>query len=69
MVWSPSCVTYRVCGHLAILQVNFALRRLGDLNDCDLYMAGPPAMIDAALKDTVMAGKAAAERVFFDRFY
>jgi NAD(P)H-flavin reductase len=48
---------------------DIALRRLGDLNDCDLYMAGPPAMIDAALKDTVMAGKAAAERVFFDRFY
>jgi toluene monooxygenase electron transfer component len=45
-----------------------ALRELGDLNGCDVYMAGPPAMIDAALKDTVLAGRAAADRVFFDRF-
>lgn len=45
-----------------------ALRELGDLNRFDVYMAGPPAMIDAALKDTVLAGRAAADRVFFDRF-
>ena len=45
-----------------------ALRCLGDLNKCDVYMAGPPAMIDAALKDTVMVGRACADRVYFDRF-
>lgn len=46
-----------------------ALQQLDDLTGCDVYMAGPPAMIDAALRDTVLAGKAAADRVFFDRFY
>lgn len=46
-----------------------AIQQLDDLTGCDVYMAGPSAMIDAALRDTVLVGKAAADRVFFDRFY
>jgi len=45
-----------------------ALRVVGSLRDYDVYMAGPPAMIDAVLKDTVLAGHALIDRVFFDRF-
>ena len=45
-----------------------ALRVVGNLSSYDVYMAGPPAMIDAVLKDTVLAGHAVADRVFFDRF-
>ena len=45
-----------------------ALRIVGNLSDYDVYMAGPPAMINAVLKDTVLAGHALAERVFFDSF-
>ena len=34
----------------------------------DLYMAGPPGMIDSVLRDLVSTGMAQADRVFFDRF-
>jgi toluene monooxygenase electron transfer component len=34
----------------------------------DIYLAGPPAMIDAALRALVREGDAVADRVFFDRF-
>jgi NAD(P)H-flavin reductase/ferredoxin len=44
------------------------LAECADLSKCDLYMAGPPAMIDSLLAKTVTAGKITANRVFFDRF-
>lgn len=34
----------------------------------DLYMAGPPGLIDSVLRDFVATGRARADRVFFDRF-
>lgn len=34
----------------------------------DIYLAGPPPMIDAALRTLVREGDAEADRVFFDRF-
>ena len=34
----------------------------------DLYMAGPPGMIDSVLRELVSTGMAQADRVFFDRF-
>jgi NAD(P)H-flavin reductase/ferredoxin len=39
-----------------------------DVAECDLYMAGPPAMIDDLLIKAVREGKVQATRVFFDRF-
>ena len=41
---------------------------LGSTVNGDLYMAGPPGLIDCVLHDLVAAGKARADRVFFDRF-
>lgn len=35
----------------------------------DIYLAGPPGMIDAALRTLVRDGDAEADRVFFDRFF
>lgn len=35
----------------------------------DIYLAGPPGMIDAALRALVRDGDAEADRVFFDRFF
>lgn len=40
-----------------------------DLAGHDVYAAGPSAMVDALLAATVRAGRAAADRVFFDRFW
>jgi NAD(P)H-flavin reductase len=39
-----------------------------DLSDLDLYLCGPAGMVDACLAQLVRSGKAAADRVFFDRF-
>ena len=39
-----------------------------DLSSCDLYMAGPPGLINGVLHETVGTGRAQADRVFFDRF-
>jgi NAD(P)H-flavin reductase len=39
-----------------------------DLAGCDLYMAGPSAMIDSLVAGTIRCGKIPADRVFFDRF-
>ena len=41
---------------------------VGDTLSDDLYMAGPPGLIDSVLRGFVAAGKARADRVFFDRF-
>lgn len=38
------------------------------LLDHDIYMAGPVGMVDACLTDLVRSGRAAADRVWFDRF-
>ena len=40
-----------------------------DLTSHDLYVAGPTAMVDALLATLVRTGRAAADRVFFDRFW
>jgi len=40
-----------------------------DLTGHDLYVAGPAAMVDALLAALVRTGRAAADRVFFDRFW
>jgi NAD(P)H-flavin reductase/ferredoxin len=39
-----------------------------ELDGVDLYLAGPTGMIDACLAALVRTQKAAADRVFFDRF-
>ena len=39
-----------------------------DLSLCDLYMAGPPGLVDHVLRELVATGRAQADRVFFDRF-
>ena len=43
-------------------------RDIGDLHFCDLYMAGPPGLIDHVMRELVATGRAQADRVFFDRF-
>jgi NAD(P)H-flavin reductase/ferredoxin len=40
----------------------------GDFGGCDLYMAGPPGLIDSVMREFVATGRAQADRVFFDRF-
>jgi toluene monooxygenase electron transfer component len=39
-----------------------------DLARCDLYMAGPPGLVDHVLRELVATGRVQADRVFFDRF-
>lgn len=39
-----------------------------DLRDHDLYLAGPPGMVTAALRRLVREGTAPADRVFVDKF-
>lgn len=39
-----------------------------DLADHDIYLAGPPPMVDAALAALVRSGRAHADHVHFDRF-
>ena len=46
-----------------------ALAAMEALDACDLYMAGPPGLIDAALRPAMRSGKVAPGRIFFDRFY
>ena len=41
---------------------------LPDLTGADVYMAGPPAMIDALMQRFVNEGRVDCDRVFFDRF-
>ena len=43
-------------------------RDVDDLAACDLYMAGPPGLVDHVLRDIVAGKRAQADRVFFDRF-
>lgn len=42
-------------------------RHESDLSDADLYLCGPPPMIDAAM-DTLQAKGADPKRIFFDKF-
>ncbi|NDZ17403.1 oxidoreductase FAD-binding subunit [Variovorax sp. WS11] len=41
---------------------------IGNALSNDLYLAGPPGLIDSVLRDFVATGRARADRVFFDRF-
>lgn len=41
---------------------------MGDAMTSDLYLAGPPGLVDSVLRDFVATGRARADRVFFDRF-
>ncbi len=41
---------------------------LPDLTGADVYMAGPPGMIDAIMERFVSEGRVDCDRVFFDRF-
>jgi NAD(P)H-flavin reductase len=45
-----------------------AIADLPDLTGADVYMAGPPAMIDALLQRLVAGHHVDLDRVFFDRF-
>lgn len=45
------------------------LAALPALPASDLYMAGPPGLVDALLKPAMRSGKIAPGRIFFDRFY
>ena len=44
------------------------LTDLPDLTGCDVYMAGPPGMIDALLRRFVSESRIDSDRLFFDRF-
>ena len=46
-----------------------ALAAMEELDTCDLYMAGPPGLIDATLRPAMRSGKVAPGRIFFDRFF
>lgn len=41
---------------------------IGDALSSDLYLAGPPGLVDSVMRDFVATGRARADRVFFDRF-
>lgn len=43
-------------------------RDVHDLHSRDLYMAGPPGLVDHVMRELVATGRAQADRVFFDRF-
>lgn len=45
-----------------------ALAAMEELGECDLYMAGPPGLIDATLRPAMRSGRVAPGRIFFDRF-
>ncbi len=45
------------------------LAALDGLSESDLYMAGPPGLIDALLRPVMRSEKIAPDRIFFDRFY
>ena len=44
------------------------LQECPDLGNCDLYCAGPRAMIDSLISQTIGENRIPADRVFFDRF-
>ncbi len=46
-----------------------ALAAMEALDACDLYMAGPPGLIDATLRPAMRSGRVAPGRIFFDRFF
>ena len=54
------------CRHGAVGDV--MSRDVHDLPSCDLYMAGPPGLVDHVMRELVASGRAQADRVFFDRF-
>ena len=54
------------CRHGAVGEVMSG--EVDDLSICDLYMAGPPGLVDHVLRELVATGRAQADRVFFDRF-
>jgi NAD(P)H-flavin reductase/ferredoxin len=41
---------------------------VADLSDHDVYLAGPPAMVEASLRRLVRDGTAPADRLFVDKF-
>lgn len=51
------------------LILDHLITEIPDLTTRDVYLAGPTPMVDAAMRELVRAGRAAADRVFFDRFY
>lgn len=44
------------------------LEECPDLGNCDLYCAGPRAMIDSLISQTIGENRIPADRVFFDQF-
>ena len=42
---------------------------VSDLTQTSIYMAGPPAMVDAVLGGCVLERGVPADRIYFDRFY
>ena len=48
---------------------DIVLSALDRLSESDLYMAGPPGLIDALLRPVMRSEKIAPGRIFFDRFY
>jgi toluene monooxygenase electron transfer component len=45
------------------------IRRVPDLTERDVYMAGPPPMIDAVVRACILERKMPADRIRFDRFF
>lgn len=54
--------------HRSGLVGDAVLADLPDLTGCDVYMAGPPGMIDTLLQRFVSEGRVDCDRLFFDRF-
>ena len=63
---NPSASDPEGCRHGLVGEVMAA--ELGAVLEDDLYMAGPPGLVDSVLRGFVGAGRARADRVFFDRF-
>ena len=45
------------------------IRRVLDLTERDVYMAGPPPMIDAVVRACILERRMPADRIRFDRFF
>ncbi len=45
------------------------IRRVPDLAEREIYMAGPPPMIDAVVRACVFERRMPADRIWFDRFF
>ena len=45
------------------------IRRVLDLTERDVYMAGPPPMIDAVVRACIFERRMPADRIRFDRFF